>query len=155
MHLPPADLRPAKPSSTPPACPPAPLPQSHEGGIGGEPWNEAHGGYTFCGLAAAALLGQAHRLDLDRLLRWAVRCQVRSASTSLFGCAAGPATLGGALGGCAAQACCAGRCQVRCSARRSTRHLGRMGGGGGLVAQQAQQAPYRRSIAVPPALIKT
>lgn len=32
--------------------------QSHEGGIGGEPWNEAHGGYTFCGLAAAALLGQ-------------------------------------------------------------------------------------------------
>ncbi|KAL4424364.1 hypothetical protein ABPG75_001665 [Micractinium tetrahymenae] len=49
--------------------------QSHEGGIGGEPWNEAHGGYTFCGLAAAALLGQAHRLDLDRLLRWAVRCQ--------------------------------------------------------------------------------
>ncbi|KAL4432008.1 hypothetical protein ABPG77_000275 [Micractinium sp. CCAP 211/92] len=49
--------------------------QSYEGGIGGEPWNEAHGGYTFCGLAAAALLGQAHRLDLDRLLRWAVRCQ--------------------------------------------------------------------------------
>jgi hypothetical protein len=35
-----------------------PTPQSHEGGIGGEPWNEAHGGYTFCGLAAAALLGQ-------------------------------------------------------------------------------------------------
>lgn len=50
--------------------------QSHEGGIGGEPWNEAHGGYTFCGLAAAALLGKAHALDLDRLLRWAVRCQV-------------------------------------------------------------------------------
>ncbi|EFN50919.1 hypothetical protein CHLNCDRAFT_28585 [Chlorella variabilis] len=49
--------------------------QSHEGGIGGEPWNEAHGGYTFCGLAAAALLGKAHALDLDRLLRWAVRCQ--------------------------------------------------------------------------------
>ena len=35
--------------------------QSHEGGIGGEPWNEAHGGYTFCGLAAAALLGQVGR----------------------------------------------------------------------------------------------
>lgn len=32
--------------------------QSHEGGIGGEPWNEAHGGYTFCGLAAAVLLGK-------------------------------------------------------------------------------------------------
>ncbi|KAL4859002.1 Protein farnesyltransferase subunit beta [Chlorella vulgaris] len=49
--------------------------QSHEGGIGGEPWNEAHGGYTFCGLAAAVLLGKAQALDLDGLLRWAVRCQ--------------------------------------------------------------------------------
>ncbi|PRW59450.1 farnesyltransferase subunit beta [Chlorella sorokiniana] len=50
--------------------------QSHEGGVGGEPWNEAHGGYSFCGLAAAALLGKAHEaLDLDRFLRWAVRCQ--------------------------------------------------------------------------------
>lgn len=32
--------------------------QSHEGGVGGEPWNEAHGGYSFCGLAAATLLGK-------------------------------------------------------------------------------------------------
>ena len=32
--------------------------QTYEGGMGGEPGNEAHGGYTFCGVAALALLGQ-------------------------------------------------------------------------------------------------
>lgn len=50
--------------------------QTYEGGIGGEPGNEAHGGYTFCGLAAAALAGAAHALDLDSLARWAASCQV-------------------------------------------------------------------------------
>lgn len=40
--------------------------QSYEGGIGGEPWNEAHGGYTFCGLAASALLGQVGRAPCQR-----------------------------------------------------------------------------------------
>ena len=50
--------------------------QSHEGGIGGEPWNEAHGGYAFCGLAAVALLGRpAEALDLRALLRWAAQRQ--------------------------------------------------------------------------------
>jgi len=49
--------------------------QSYEGGIGGEPGNEAHGGYTFCGLAALCLLGKAEELDIPALLRWAVRMQ--------------------------------------------------------------------------------
>ena len=31
--------------------------QTYEGGMGGEQGNEAHGGYTFCGVAALALLG--------------------------------------------------------------------------------------------------
>jgi protein farnesyltransferase subunit beta len=46
--------------------------QTHEGGIGGEPGAEAHGGYTFCGLAAAMLCGPggADRLDLPELLHW-------------------------------------------------------------------------------------
>ena len=44
--------------------------QTHEGGIGGEPGAEAHGGYTFCGLAAAMLCGRADRLDLPELLHW-------------------------------------------------------------------------------------
>ncbi|KAK2419686.1 Prenyltransferase family protein [Trifolium repens] len=46
--------------------------QTYEGGIAGEPGSEAHGGYTFCGLAAMILIGEANRLDLPRLLDWAV-----------------------------------------------------------------------------------
>ncbi len=45
--------------------------------MGGEPGNEAHGGYSFCGLAALLLVGaEAPRaLDLPRLLRWAAQRQ--------------------------------------------------------------------------------
>lgn len=42
--------------------------QSYEGGIGGFPGNEAHGGYTFCGLAAAVILRAQNELDLKALL---------------------------------------------------------------------------------------
>lgn len=49
--------------------------QTYEGGLGAEPGAEAHGGYTFCGLAASALAGQTHHLDLPRLLHWAVHRQ--------------------------------------------------------------------------------
>jgi protein farnesyltransferase subunit beta len=49
--------------------------QTYEGGLGAEPGAEAHGGYTFCGLAAALLAGEAHRLNLPRLLHWAVQRQ--------------------------------------------------------------------------------
>jgi Prenyltransferase and squalene oxidase repeat len=59
--------------------------QTYEGGIGGEPGNEAHGGYTFCGLAAAALAGAAQALDLDSLTRWAASCQVLSGTAPLHG----------------------------------------------------------------------
>lgn len=44
--------------------------QSYEGGIGGEPHGEAHGGYTFCGLAACALANDIGSLDLLSLERW-------------------------------------------------------------------------------------
>ncbi|PFH34417.1 prenyltransferase and squalene oxidase repeat-containing protein [Besnoitia besnoiti] len=51
--------------------------QTYEGGIAGEPGLEAHGGYTYCGLAALCILGKAHEfLDLDRLLHWAVMRQM-------------------------------------------------------------------------------
>jgi len=50
--------------------------QTYERGLGGEPGNEAHGGYTFCGLAALMLVDQAHQLDLPRLVHWAVHMQV-------------------------------------------------------------------------------
>ncbi|GLU11269.1 hypothetical protein SLE2022_280260 [Rubroshorea leprosula] len=44
--------------------------QTYEGGIAGEPCSEAHGGYTFCGLAAMILINEVHRLDLARLIDW-------------------------------------------------------------------------------------
>jgi hypothetical protein len=47
---------------------PAVCTQTYEGGLGGEPGNEAHGGYTFCGLAALMIAGCPHALDLQRLL---------------------------------------------------------------------------------------
>ena len=53
--------------------------QTYEGGLGGEPGNEAHGGYTYCGLAALMLAESAHVLHLPRLLHWAVHCQARLA----------------------------------------------------------------------------
>ncbi|KAK9756150.1 hypothetical protein RND81_01G076900 [Saponaria officinalis] len=46
--------------------------QTYEGGIGGEPGSEGHGGYTFCGLATMVLINEAHRLDLHALINWAV-----------------------------------------------------------------------------------
>jgi protein farnesyltransferase subunit beta len=49
--------------------------QTGEGGLGGEPGNEAHGGYTFCGFAALSLAGLASKVDLERLIRWATRMQ--------------------------------------------------------------------------------
>jgi len=44
--------------------------QTFEGGLGCEPYDEAHGGYTYCGLAALMILRSAHRLDVPSLLRW-------------------------------------------------------------------------------------
>ncbi|XP_009758103.1 protein farnesyltransferase subunit beta isoform X1 [Nicotiana sylvestris] len=46
--------------------------QTYEGGIAGEPGSEAHGGYTFCGLAAMILINETNRLDLPRLIDWVV-----------------------------------------------------------------------------------
>jgi protein farnesyltransferase subunit beta len=47
--------------------------QTHEGGLGGEPGNEAHGGYTYCGLAALCILNRTGALDLPHLLHWAAQ----------------------------------------------------------------------------------
>nr|CAD1823884.1 unnamed protein product [Ananas comosus var. bracteatus] len=44
--------------------------QTYEGGIAGEPYSEAHGGYTFCGLATMILINEADRLDLPNLINW-------------------------------------------------------------------------------------
>lgn len=46
--------------------------QTYEGGFGGVPGAEAHGGYSFCAAAALAMLGTTAHTDLQSLLRWTV-----------------------------------------------------------------------------------
>ncbi|CEL97727.1 unnamed protein product [Vitrella brassicaformis CCMP3155] len=50
--------------------------QRWDGGIASEPGSESHGGYTYCGLAALTILGQAQHLNLHRLLDWACHRQM-------------------------------------------------------------------------------
>ncbi|KAG0226125.1 hypothetical protein BGW42_003914 [Actinomortierella wolfii] len=50
--------------------------QTYEGGIGGYPGVEAHGGYAFCGLAALDLLGRTDVLDIPRFVKWSVSRQM-------------------------------------------------------------------------------
>eukprot|EP00931_Biecheleriopsis_adriatica_P011449 TRINITY_DN11253_c0_g1_i2.p1 TRINITY_DN11253_c0_g1~~TRINITY_DN11253_c0_g1_i2.p1 ORF type:complete len:452 (-),score=74.78 TRINITY_DN11253_c0_g1_i2:100-1431(-) len=50
--------------------------QTWEGGIAGEEGLEAHGGYSYCGLAALCLAGKAHALDLHAFLNWAAHKQM-------------------------------------------------------------------------------
>ena len=42
--------------------------QTYEGGMGGFPGNEAHGGYSFCGLAALIILNRCDVIDVTPLL---------------------------------------------------------------------------------------
>ncbi|XP_046738518.1 protein farnesyltransferase subunit beta [Diprion similis] len=51
--------------------------QTWEGGFGGCPGMEAHGGYTFCALAALLLLEKSKLCDISSLLRWTVNRQMR------------------------------------------------------------------------------
>lgn len=49
--------------------------QTFDGGIAAEPTCEAHGGYTYCGLAALGMVGKMNVLDLPRLVHWLVHRQ--------------------------------------------------------------------------------
>lgn len=51
--------------------------QTYEGGFGGAPGLEAHGGYSFCAAAALAMLGTTAACDLHGLLRWVVNRQMQ------------------------------------------------------------------------------
>ncbi|KAF6205315.1 hypothetical protein GE061_019485 [Apolygus lucorum] len=51
--------------------------QTYEGGFGGDPGQEAHGGYSFCAVAALYLLQGLHMCDLKALLRWTVNRQMK------------------------------------------------------------------------------
>mmetsp|Transcript_14851 Transcript_14851/g.35735 ORF Transcript_14851/g.35735 Transcript_14851/m.35735 type:complete len:462 (-) Transcript_14851:91-1476(-) len=50
--------------------------QTFEGGFGAEPHNEAHGGYTFCALAALRILGSVPTIDVGALSSWLARRQM-------------------------------------------------------------------------------
>uniref|UniRef100_A0A8W7NTB3 Protein farnesyltransferase subunit beta n=1 Tax=Anopheles atroparvus TaxID=41427 RepID=A0A8W7NTB3_ANOAO len=50
--------------------------QTYEGGFGGAPGLEAHGGYSFCAAAAIMILGGEDHCDLNALLRWTVNRQM-------------------------------------------------------------------------------
>ncbi|KAF8822109.1 prenyltransferase and squalene oxidase repeat-containing protein [Cardiosporidium cionae] len=50
--------------------------QTYEGGLCGELGQEAHGGYTHCGVATLAILGNGGILDLDALLNWSTKRQM-------------------------------------------------------------------------------
>ncbi|KAL6552973.1 hypothetical protein OROGR_006815 [Orobanche gracilis] len=67
--------------------------QTYEGGIGGEPGSEAHGGYTFCGLSAMVLINEVNRLDLPGLVngvvfRQGVECGFQGRTNKMGGVAA-------------------------------------------------------------------
>lgn len=51
--------------------------QTYEGGFGSRPGTEAHGGYTYCSLAALILLGRTDLIDKKKLLYWAVHRQMK------------------------------------------------------------------------------
>nr|CAB3246705.1 protein farnesyltransferase subunit beta [Phallusia mammillata] len=51
--------------------------QTYEGGMGGCPGAEAHGGYTFCGYAALVILDHYKLVDTDRMLRWVTNKQMK------------------------------------------------------------------------------
>jgi len=51
--------------------------QTYEGGFGGEPGNEAHGGYNFCALAGLIILGEGHRCNIQAQRRWLLSMQTR------------------------------------------------------------------------------
>lgn len=51
--------------------------QSHEGGLGPEPFSEAHGGYNFCGIATLLMLGKLNSINVDSQLRWLANRQMK------------------------------------------------------------------------------
>lgn len=50
--------------------------QGFDGGMGGEPGTESHGGNTYCGLAALAILEELEAIDAEAMLDWAVMRQM-------------------------------------------------------------------------------
>ena len=50
--------------------------QTFEGGLGPEPYCEAHGGYSYCGIATLILLKKLNEINIDNFLKWLVSRQM-------------------------------------------------------------------------------
>jgi protein farnesyltransferase subunit beta len=50
--------------------------QTFEGGLGPEPFCEAHGGYSFCGIATLVMLNKLDSIDVNRFIHWLVNKQM-------------------------------------------------------------------------------
>ena len=50
--------------------------QTFEGGLGPEPYCEAHGGYSYCGIATLVLLNKLYEIDVNSFLNWLVSRQM-------------------------------------------------------------------------------
>ena len=50
--------------------------QTFEGGLGPEPYCEAHGGYSYCGIATLVLLKKLNEIDTNSFVRWLVNRQM-------------------------------------------------------------------------------
>jgi protein farnesyltransferase subunit beta len=50
--------------------------QTFEGGLGPEPYSEAHGGYSFCGIGALIILDKLDCIDVEKFIRWLVNRQM-------------------------------------------------------------------------------
>ncbi len=51
--------------------------QTYEGGFGGEPFNEAHGGYNFCALATLLILNDFEKCQIANQRHWLVERQMK------------------------------------------------------------------------------
>lgn len=51
--------------------------QTYEGGFAGVPGGEAHGGYSYCAIAALSLLGSLKKCNLKSLRKWTANRQMK------------------------------------------------------------------------------
>jgi protein farnesyltransferase subunit beta len=51
--------------------------QTYEGGFGGEPFNEAHGGYNFCAIAGLCILNRGRDCDIAGQRSWLLERQMK------------------------------------------------------------------------------
>jgi protein farnesyltransferase subunit beta len=49
--------------------------QTFEGGLGPEPFSEAHGGYSFCGIGALVILKKLEDINVEHFIHWLVSQQ--------------------------------------------------------------------------------